>query len=415
MRAKAEIITIGDEILYGQTLDTNSHWMSRALDDAGIKVIRKNTIGDSREEILESLKVAESRADIILITGGLGPTNDDLTKPTLVEYFDTKLVRVPEVLDHIKQLFGRARRVVTELNEQQADLPENCVPIHNTYGTAPGMWFERDGKVFVSMPGVPYEMKQMMEQSIIPQLKKKYVKGEIYHKIIRTIGIPESQLAELITDWEESLPQHIKLAYLPTMGTVKLRLTSKGDNLEELKTSVEEEVSRVLPLIKKYVYGFDSEEIEEVIGRLLKEQNKTLAIAESCTGGFLSHKITSVPGSSSWYAGSIVPYSNELKNKLVDVEEEILKTHGAVSEEVVLALAENVRKNLNADVAVSVSGIAGPSGGSEEKPVGTVWIGYSDEHKTRAKKFQLTKDRNINIQYSAMAALNMIRINLDKN
>ena len=415
MSTFAEIITIGDEILYGQTLDTNSHWMSSELDSYGINVTRKTTIGDKREEILEAIRKAEARADVILITGGLGPTNDDLTKPCLVEYFDTKLVRNQEVLDHIESLFTKAGRVMTELNEKQADLPENCTPIPNVVGTAPGMWFEKDGKVFVSMPGVPFEMRRMMSDQILPKLKEKFVKEVIFHKMIRTIGIPESQLAELVSDWESKLPSHIKLAYLPTMSMVKLRLTARGSDFELLQSDTQALVDEILPTIKKYVYGFDSDEIEEVIGKMLTSRGMQLAIAESCTGGFLSHKITSVPGSSGWYAGSIVPYTNELKTKLLQVDKEIIKEHGAVSEQVVLALAKNVRKNLDADVAVSISGVAGPGGGTEEKPVGTVWIGYADSTKEVARKFQFTKDRVLNINYTAVAALNMIRIYLDKD
>lgn len=415
MLAKAEIITIGDEILYGQTLDTNSHWMSGELDREGINVIRKSSIGDQRDVILSSIAEAESRADIILITGGLGPTNDDLTKPTLVEYFGTKLAPHPEILEHIKNLFSRAGREMSDLNIAQADLPENCTPIFNPIGTAAGMWFEKDGKVFVSMPGVPYEMKRMMTDSVIPMLAKKFVDEVIHHRVIRTIGVPESRLADMIKDWEDNLPEDIKLAYLPTMGTVKLRLTSKGKNLSSMQRNIQDQIDKVLPIIGKDVYGFDEEEIEEAIGRMLKERGLKLAIAESCTGGFLSHKITSVAGSSQWFNGAFVPYSNELKNEQLKVSSEILQKDGAVSESVVLALANNVREAFNADVAISISGVAGPGGGTEEKPVGTVWIGYADKHKTVAKKFQFTKNRNLNINFSAMAALNMIRINLDKN
>ncbi|WP_424963835.1 competence/damage-inducible protein A [Ekhidna sp.] len=414
MPAKAILISIGDEILYGQTLDTNSHWISGALDSLGIRVMKKITIGDTREEILHYLEESENLADMVLITGGLGPTNDDLTKPCLVEYFDTYLVRNQEMLENIQKLFEKVGREMSDLNEQQADMPANCIPIPNMLGTAPGMWFERNGKVIVSMPGVPYEMKRMMQETILPKIKEMFTGDNIYHRMIRTIGIPESVLAQKIKDWEDSLPKHIKLAYLPTMGSVKLRLTTSGEN-EATKKEVQEQIDQVLPQIEKYVYGFDDEEIEEAIGRMLKEKGLKLAVAESCTGGFLSHKITSVAGSSAWFHGGFVPYSNELKNEQLKVDKNIIQEQGAVSEPVVLALAENVRKVFNADVAVSISGIAGPSGGSEEKPVGTVWIGYSDKDKTVAKKFQFTKDRGINIQYSAIAALNMIRINLDKN
>lgn len=414
MPAKAILISIGDEILYGQTLDTNSHWISGELDSLGIRVTKKVTIGDSREEILLNLKEAESQADMVLITGGLGPTSDDLTKPCLTEYFETHLERNQEILENIQSMFKRAGWEMSESNAMQADLPANCIAIKNTIGTAAGMWFERNNKVIVSMPGVPFEMRQMMKDSILPGLEKKFVRDTINHRMIRTIGIGESKLAEMIKEWEQQLPLEIKLAYLPTMGAVKLRLTTTGDNAST-KKSVQAEIDKVIPLIEKFVYGYENEEIEEAIGRMLSSKGMTLSVAESCTGGYLSHKITSVPGSSQWFNGAFVPYSNQLKNEQLKVDSKIIQEHGAVSEPVVLALAKNVRKEFKSDVGISISGIAGPGGGTPEKPVGTVWIGYSDAKKTVAKKFQFIRDREINIKYSAVAALNMIRINLDKD
>ncbi len=415
MPSKAAIISIGDEILFGQTLDTNAHWISGELDTLGIRVFKRYSIGDTKEEILKTLKQAEEEADIVLITGGLGPTSDDLTKPCLVEYFNTHLVRNEEMLKNIQTLFAARGREMTKLNEAQADMPANSEAVLNAVGTAPGMWFERNGKVVVSMPGVPYEMRRMMSTTILPKLKEKYVNGVLCHRIVRTVGIPESKLADLIKDWEDGLPVHIKLAYLPTLGTVKLRLTAQGTDEKQLLDHMQEEINKVLPLVEKYVYGFDEEEIEEAIGNMLQEQNKTLSVAESCTGGFLAHKITSVPGSSNWFQGAMVPYSNAIKNAQLDVPKSILEEHGAVSEPVVQLLAKNVRTKFNTDVGISISGIAGPSGGSEEKPVGTVWICYSDEKKTVSKKFNFTKDRMLNIQFTSIAALNMIRINLDKD
>ncbi|MBC6401924.1 MAG: competence/damage-inducible protein A [Ekhidna sp.] len=417
MPTKAVIISIGDEILYGQTLDTNAHWISGELNKAGIQVEKRYTIGDRREEILSTLKEAEERAKIILITGGLGPTSDDLTKPCLLEYFDTYLVRNESVLNHIIELFTTRGREVTEVNKAQADIPANGKAVPNILGTAPGVWIEENGKVFVSMPGVPYEMQQMMTDTVIPQLREKYVKGELLHRMIRTIGIPESALANMIREWETNLPKAIKLAYLPTKGSVKLRLTAKREDEDHFQTQklIQEEINKVLPTIEKYVYGFDDEEIEEAIGRMLLESKMSLSTAESCTGGYLSHKITSVPGSSQWYEGGFIPYSNKFKNEQLRVPLEMLEEHGAVSKPVVLVLAENVRKAFNTSIGVSISGIAGPTGGTEEKPVGTVWIGYSDQRKTVAKKFLFTKDRLINIHYTAMAALDMIRINLTKD
>ena len=414
MPAKAIIISIGDEILYGQTLDTNSHWISGELDNLGIRVLKKVTISDTREAILHHIKEAQENADIVLITGGLGPTSDDLTKPCLAEYFNTPLVRNEEAYQNIKSIFDKAGWEMSESNEQQADLPANCTAINNPIGTASGMWFDSGNKVVVSMPGVPFEMRHMMSETVLPRLKKQFVEHGIYHRMIRTIGIGESKLAEIIRDWETDLPKEIKLAYLPTMGAVKLRLTTDDDS-DDMKKEIQRQIDEVLPIIEKYVYGFDDEEIAEAIGRILKERSQTLAIAESCTGGYLSHQVTSIKGSSEWFRGSMVPYSNDLKRDLLGVDQKILDEHGAVSEAVVLALAENVRKTFKAEVGISVSGIAGPGGGSEEKPVGTVWIGYSDRVKSVAKKFRFIRDREVNIKYSAVAALNMIRINLDKD
>lgn len=413
MTVYAELISIGDEILYGQTLDTNSHWISARLDEIGIKVKRKITIGDQRDEILSSLKDAESRADIILVTGGLGPTKDDLTKPLLVEFFNTHLVLDKTVEKHIEALFAQRGRDMTPLNRKQAEIPANCTRIDNKMGTAPGMWFDKEGKILVSMPGVPYEMKTMMEDFILPRLKKKFLGGVIYHKIIKTIGIPESTLSEIISDWEDQLPHHIRLAYLPSAGQVKLRLTAVGTNRNVLEREVQEHVSQVLRLIQKYVYGYDADEIEKVIGDMLLKEGKTLGFAESCTGGYLSHLITSIPGSSRYFKGSIVSYDNSIKTESLEVDAKTIEEKGAVSEDVVIQMAENVRKKLGTDVGISVSGIAGPDGGTDEKPVGTVWIAYADAEKTITKKFTFSKDRKLNIHFSALSALNMFRLNFN--
>ncbi|MEQ8471111.1 MAG: competence/damage-inducible protein A [Marinoscillum sp.] len=415
MPTYADIISIGDEILYGQTLDTNSHWMSGQLDAIGIKVKRKITIGDDREEILAALKESERRSDIVLITGGLGPTNDDLTKPLLAEYFGVELVVNTSALEDITKLFNKVNRPITEANRKQADLPSNCTKITNPMGTAPGMWFEERNTIFISMPGVPYEMKSIMTSSVLPKLQERFLDGVIHHKIIRTIGIPESTLAEKIKAWEDALPSTIKLAYLPTMGQVKLRLTAIGTDKIALENMVMAEVEKVVPLIEKYVYGYDQDDIEKVVGDMLLKANKTIAFAESCTGGYLSHLITSIPGSSAYYKGSIVSYAYDVKVNSLDVNQREMEIKGAVSEDVVIQMAKAVRSKLGADIGISVSGVAGPGGGTEEKPVGTVWIAYSDEEKTVAKKFNFLKDRNLNIKFSALSALNMFRINFSSN
>lgn len=415
MPTYADIISIGDEILYGQTLDTNSHWISGRLDEIGIKVKRKITIGDDASEILAVLQESESRSDIVLITGGLGPTKDDLTKPLLATYFNTNLQLNQSALADVTEIFKKAGRELTEANRQQAELPANCTKITNRMGTAPGMWFEERNTIFVSMPGVPYEMKTMMDEIILPRLKEKFVNGVIHHRIIKTIGVPESTLADKIADWESDLPQAMKLAYLPSPGQVKLRITSMGDDKAKLSAQTDEQVKKVLPLIDKYVYGYDDDEIESVIGKWLTAANKTLGLAESCTGGYLSHLITSIPGSSAYFKGCVTCYSNEIKQKVLKVDPNTLSAHGAVSEEVVLQMAKNVRSQLNTDVGLAISGVAGPDGGTKEKPVGTVWIAYSDSQKTVAKKFNFSKSRLLNIKLSALSALNMFRIHFSSN
>ena len=412
MTATAEIISIGDELLYGQTLDTNAHWISHKLDEYNIKVFQRTTIGDDADQILNAFATAAERVDIVLITGGLGPTKDDLTKPLLAKYFGVGMVHHEEVLRDITLLFAKASREVTALNAQQAELPANCEKITNPVGTAPGMWFYENNTVFVAMPGVPYEMKSIMTESILPKLHEMFSKGVLHHHIIKTIGITESSLSDLIEDWEVNLPKHIKLAYLPTKGQVKLRMTGSGDDLNTLKQEIDTLQMAIMPKIAKYVYGFGVDSLEGVIGQLLNKNNLTLATAESCTGGYLAHMITSVPGSSRYFKGSVIAYSNEVKIAQLGVSTEDLLQHGAVSEEVAKAMAEGVRKELNADIAIATTGIAGPDGGTVEKPVGTVWIAYSDKYKTLAKKFNFSRDRTFIVHWSALAALNMIRLNV---
>ena len=411
---KAELLTIGDEILYGQIVDTNSQWMSVELDKVGIKVIRKTTVGDQETEILTAFAEAEKRADIVLITGGLGPTSDDLTKPLLAKYFNCDLVMHQEALAEITAFFKSRGREMTELNRQQAALPSCCTKITNPIGTAPGMWFERNNKVFMSMPGVPHEMKKMMTERVIPKLKEKFKTPVIYHKVIRTIGIGESFLADKIAVWEKSLPPHIKLAYLPSLGEVKLRLTGFGSSTADLQKEIDELSDALLPLAGEYVYGYGDEPIEIAIGKMLRERKVTLSIAESCTGGYLSHLITSVPGCSDYFLGTMIPYAYEVKMRQLGVKPEVLEKHGAVSEPTIVEMANIVRAKFNTDIGVATSGIAGPGGATPEKPVGLVWIAYSDKHQTVTKKLQLSQDRAINIRMASMAVLNLIRMSLPK-
>ena len=406
----AEILAIGDELLYGQIIDTNSHWISQELDKIGVRVVRRTTVGDNRDSMMAAFEDAEKRADIILMTGGLGPTNDDLTKPLLAEYFNCSIELVPEALEAVRTFFEKRGRELTELNRLQAHLPTKCTYVPNEVGTAPGMWFEENGKVWMSMPGVPHEMKKLMNDFVIPKIKSLYPLPIIYHKVIKTVGIGESWLADVIKDWEKNLPEHIKLAYLPSLGQVRLRLTAFGDDYDELQADVETVIDQVKPLIDKYIYGYNHESLEESIGRLLKQANKKVALAESCSGGYISHLITSIPGSSKYFQGTLVPYHNQFKNEILDVEAEILKKHGAVSEETIIQMAENIRTMFGADYGLASSGIAGPDGGWKEKPVGTVWIACAYEGKTVSKKLQLTQDRMLNIQLTAVAALNLLRL-----
>jgi nicotinamide-nucleotide amidase len=406
---RVEIITIGDEILYGQTLDTNSHWISGEMDKLGFKVVRKTTVGDNEEVILNALKEAEIRAQLIMITGGLGPTNDDLTKPCLAKYFNMEMEINQDVLEDVTSFLKSKGREVTAPNRKQAIVPVGAKIIRNRNGTAPGMWVEKEGKVFVSMPGVPHEMVEMMTRQIIPDLRDFFNTGLIYHKVVNTVGIGESWLADIIQDWENNLPPHIRLAYLPSSGMVKLRLTATGDDLGELKHEVGQQLDTLRPLIEKYIFGYDNVKLEELIGHLLLEQKKTLGLAESCSGGYVSHLITSVPGSSRYFKGAIVSYDNEIKMGLLDVHPEILSNYGAVSEQTVVEMAENARVKLNTDYGLSISGIAGPDGGTEEKPVGTVWLAVADGDKTISRKVNLGIDRAINIKLSGINALNLLR------
>ena len=411
---KAEIIAIGDELLYGQIMDTNSHWISQQLDLIGVKVAHKTTIGDNREDIIEAFRTAEQRAKIILITGGLGPTQDDLTKPLLAEYFNCEIVEFPEAVKAVTDFFQRRGREITPLNILQGHLPSCCTYVPNVVGTAPGMWFERNGNYWMSMPGVPHEMKKLMQDFVLPKLPQLFDLPVIFHKVIKTVGIGESWLADLIRDWENALPSHIRLAYLPSLGHVKLRLTAFGSQKDQLERQVDEQIGKVMPLIDKYVYGYDEETLETAIGKLLKNGQKTLALAESCSGGYVSHVITTVPGSSEYLQGAVVPYHNQFKEEILGVKSETLKNYGAVSEECVQEMAQGVRKLFQASFGVASSGIAGPDGGTAEKPVGTIWVACAGEGFVETKKLQLTQDRMLNIQLTAVSVLNLLRICIQK-
>lgn len=405
----AEIIAIGDELLYGQIMDSNSHWISQELDAVGVRVVRKTTVGDNRTDILTAFEEASKRADLILITGGLGPTQDDLTKPLLAEYFGCDIVEVPEAVAAVSAYFTRRGREMTLLNTLQGHLPTCCTYVPNEVGTAPGMWFEQKGCYWMSMPGVPHEMKKLIKDFVLPKLSQVFELPVIYHKLIKTAGIGESWLADLIKDWENALPAHIRLAYLPSLGHVKLRLTAFGTNKEKLQQEVASQIQVLLPQIEKYVYGYDEETLETALGKLLKNAGKTIALAESCSGGYVSHLITTVPGSSAYFQGAVVPYHNAFKERILGVKSETLSSHGAVSEATVAEMAEGVRALFNADYGLASSGIAGPDGGTADKPVGTVWIACAGPEGVETRKLQLTQDRMLNIQLTGVAVLNLFR------
>ncbi len=408
----AEIITIGDEILYGQIVDTNSQWMSAKLDEIGVKIVRKTTIGDSKQELLNAFSEAENRAAIVLITGGLGPTNDDITKYCLAEYFDSTISMNQTALIELEALFEKHGFTMTDTNRRQAELPDKCTMISNKNGTAPAMWFERNNKVFVSMPGVPHEMKAIMQSSVLPKLQRFFATHSIVHRMIKTAGIGESWLSDIIKDWEENLPTHIKLAYLPSLMQVKLRLTAIGDDKLFLNNEIETQISRLIPLIEKHIYGYDKDTLETVIGKILVAKGLTISTAESCTGGHVAHILTTVPGSSKYFQGGIIPYHNYQKINLLDVDSKTIEQHGAVSEETVIEMANGVRKKFGTDIGIASSGIMGPDGGTEEKPVGTIWIAYADGQKTVAKKLTYGNQRLVNIKRSTVGILYLIWKNL---
>ena len=406
---KAEIITIGDEILYGQITDTNTQWISAELDKIGIKTVRKSSVGDTEEAILEIFSESSKRANLVIVTGGLGPTKDDITKKTFCKYFNSNLIDHPQAQIDVEAYFQKRNFILSETNKSQYQLPSNATYIQNTMGTAPGMWFDFEGVIYISMPGVPYEMKGLMTLSILPELQKHFKTPVIFHKVIRTIGIGESTLAEMIDVWEDSLPNNIKLAYLPSMGSVRLRLTGFGEDLELVEKQVEEEYKKVFPTINKFVYGYGSEELEEAVGKLLIKNNQTVSVAESCTGGYLGHLFTKVSGSSAYFMGGILSYDNSVKINQLGVKSETINTYGAVSEQTVIEMSENVRKLMGTTYGLATSGIAGPNGGTPEKPVGTIWIAIATEKETITKKLTLGGFREQNIHLTTINILNLLR------
>lgn len=444
-----EIINIGDEILIGQVINTNAAWMAEELNKNGFKAYQFTVISDERDHILQGLEDALSRADVVLISGGLGPTKDDITKETICEFFNTKLVFNEEAFQNIEALFSRRGYQVTEVNRKQAELPENCITLPNRLGTARGMLFDsgsrvkvqgsriegrgkreeelnarsenREAKielptaycqlptVFIFLPGVPFEMKDMFTREVIPRLKERFASQAIYHKTVLTQGKGESFIADILEDWENNLPEHIKLAYLPQPGIVRLRLSATGSEEEVLQQEVESKISELQQIIPELIFGYDDDTLESIVGQLLMQHKQTLAIAESATGGYIAHLVTSVSGSSSWFQGSVVAYSNRSKEDILYVKKETLESHGAVSEQVVLEMALGARARFRTDYAIATTGIAGPTGGTPDKPIGTVWIGITTPDGVFAKYFEFGDNRERNIRKTALQALNLLR------
>jgi nicotinamide-nucleotide amidase len=405
---RAEILSIGDELLIGQTINTNASWLGQECSKLGIRIVHVTTISDEKQLIKDAVDEAFKRADLVLVTGGLGPTKDDITKYTLCEYFDSELeIHIP-TLQRIEAFFSKRNRPMLEVNIRQAELPKKCTILENVNGTAAGMWFEKDEKILISMPGVPYEMKGIMTEQAFPRLQAKFALKALYHRTLMTQGIGESFLADQLQDWENEVREKgLGLAYLPSPGMVKLRLTSyEGESRAE-------EIESYFNLLEKrfptYVYGKEDEPIQLVLGRLLREKKMTIGTVESCTGGSLAQTLVSVAGASDYFQGSFLTYTNELKNRLVDVSKKDLDTVGAVSAEVVAQMAKNGREKLGVDICVSTSGVAGPDGGTEDLPVGTIWIGIATKKNVIAKKFQFGDHRERNIQMTVLTALNLVR------
>lgn len=407
---KASIVTIGDELLIGQVIDTNSAWMAQELNKVGIAVNRRVAVGDVWEDIWTTLDEESKHAEIILITGGLGPTADDITKPLLCKYFKGKMIVDEGALRNVQHIFETIlKRPLIERNLKQAEVPDCCKVLLNKRGTAPGMWFEKDGKVFVSLPGVPHEMKGLMTDAVIPGLLNQFKFPHIAHRTLLTAGVGESFLAEQLIDFESALPTHIKLAYLPNYGMVRLRLSSTGFEKTSIENEIESLFTNLQILVQDNLVTNIDEPLEQVIGKLLLSKNKTVSTAESCTGGYIASLLTAKAGASNYYSGSVVSYSYQAKEDLLQVNKNTLQNLGAVSEEVVTEMAKGALKNIGTHYTIAVSGIMGPDGGLPDKPVGTVWVAVGTSNKIISQKFHFRFDRQRNIELTAIYALNMLR------
>jgi nicotinamide-nucleotide amidase len=408
---KASIITIGDELLIGQVIDTNSAYIAKALNKIGVQVTNRIAVGDHKEAITEALINTSAKSNIVIITGGLGPTADDITKPLLNEFFGGKLIIHQPTLDHITDIFvNKYKRPLIERNIKQAEVPDVCEVLFNENGTAPGMLFTKENVLFFSIPGVPHEMKGLVDTHILPIIQKRFNTPFIEHRTLLTAGIGESFLAEEIKDFEANLPSGIKLAYLPNFGMVRLRLTGADIDSNTLNININEQFAQLKNKVAAYLVTDLDETMEMVVGRLLKEKNQTVATAESCTGGFIGHLLSKHAGSSQFYTGGVISYDNRIKTEFLDVPTEILQTVGAVSKEAVEQMAIAVREKMKTDYAVSVSGIMGPSGQTDEKPLGMVWMGVASKKKVYSKVLYLRFDRSRNIEVTATQAINLLRL-----
>ena len=404
----ASIITIGDELLIGQTIDTNSAWMAQELNKIGVWVKRRVAVGDTREDIWQALDEESESAQIILITGGLGPTADDITKPLLCDYFGGKMVVDEMVLEHVTTIFRRLNRPIIDRNMKQAEVPDVCTVLMNRRGTAPGMLFRKGNCIYISMPGVPHEMKGIMTDEVLPLLKREYKMPFILHRTLLTAGVGESFIAEKISAWEEALPADIKLAYLPNYGMVRLRLTATGTNKEQLDEQLDQLFAELQQLVKEWLIVAEDIPLEQALGQLLLNKNKSMATAESCSGGYIAHLITAIPGSSEYFKGTVVAYAYDVKEDVLGVQHSTLETKGAVSEETVTEMLNGLLQKTTADYGIATSGVMGPGGGTEGKPVGTVWVAVGSREKMIAKRLHFRFDRLKNIELTATNALLML-------
>jgi nicotinamide-nucleotide amidase len=405
---KASIITIGDELLIGQTIDTNSAWIAQRLNELGIDVVRRVAVGDTKADIIEALDTELNNCELVLITGGLGPTADDITKPLLNEYFGGTMQVHEPTLQHVQDLFTRRNRPFLERNIKQAELPDNCIVLFNQMGTAPGMWFDKDNKVIIAMPGVPFEMMSIMENEALPKLKERFITGKILHRSIITAGEGESFIAEKIQDLEEALPPFIKLAYLPGAGIVKLRLTAKGNDEEQLTTALNHWQSQIADRLNQITVALEDIPMEQIIGNLLKNSNTTIGLAESCTGGNIAHHFTQIMGASTYFCGSIVCYQVPVKTNVLGVNPQTIEQYGSVSQQTATEMAQGALNVFHTDYSFAITGLLSKGGESDKKPVGTVWMAVANKNRVATKEFHFHYDRLRNKEMATSMALLMI-------